>query len=122
MTLDPNPILSTKPYARGVLICTIEQQQKKNKNARLTDAPELPNKETIMIHNWIDMDAPTQNARNEKARQIRLCRDYLSGAKEQGLSEKSITVRKWRMLPRGVAGRTDLGYKRVATTHLEAQA
>ena len=51
-----------------------------------------------MTINWIDMDAPTQNARNEKARQIRLCRDYLSGAKEQGLSEKSITVRKWRML------------------------
>ena len=39
-----------------------------------------------------------KQARNEKARQIRLCRDYLSGAKEQGLSEKSITVRKWRML------------------------
>ena len=52
----------------------------------------------MIERNWIDMDAPTQQARNEKARQIRLCRDYLSGAKEQGLSEKSITVRKWRML------------------------
>ena len=52
----------------------------------------------MIERNWIDMDAPTQQARNEKARQIRLCRDYLSGAKKKGLSEKSITVRKWRML------------------------
>ena len=44
---------------------------------------KLPEDDT-MISNWIDMDAPTQQARNEKARQIRLCRDYLSGAKEQG--------------------------------------
>ena len=57
-----------------------------------------------MIHNWIDMDAKDPHierihtARNEKARQIRLCRDYLSGAKKKGYSEKSVTVRKWRML------------------------
>ena len=51
-----------------------------------------------MITNWIDMDASTQAARNEKARQLRLCRHYLSGAKKNGYSEKSVTVRKWRML------------------------
>ena len=50
-----------------------------------------------MITNWLDMDAATQQARNEKARQIRLCRHYLSGALKQGLSEKSTTVRYWRM-------------------------
>ena len=48
--------------------------------------------------NWIGMDAATQNARNEKARQLRLCRDYLSKAKKQGYSEKSTPVRKWRMM------------------------
>ena len=62
-----------------------------------------------MIH-WIDMDAPTQQARNEKARQIRLCRDYLSGAKEQGLSEKSSHRPQVADAARRVAGRTDLGY------------
>ena len=51
-----------------------------------------------MISNWVDMKAATQNARNEKARQLRLCRHYLSRAKKQGLSEKSTTIRYWRMM------------------------
>ena len=48
--------------------------------------------------NWIGMDAATQQARNRKSDEIRSCREYLARAKKQGLSEKSITVRKWRMM------------------------
>lgn len=49
-----------------------------------------------MINNWIDMDAKTQNRRDEKARQIRICRRYLAVAKQLELSEKSTTVRYWK--------------------------
>ena len=49
----------------------------------------------MAIH-WIGIDARTQNARREKAKQIRICRHYLARAKQQGLSEKSTTVRYWR--------------------------
>ena len=48
-----------------------------------------------MIENWLYMDADTQAARNEKAKQLRLCRKYLAIAKQQGLSAKSTTVRYW---------------------------
>ena len=51
-----------------------------------------------MINSWIGMDTATQNARKRKSDEIRLCRQYLAKAKKQGLSEKSITVRKWRMM------------------------
>ena len=51
-----------------------------------------------MIDNWIGMSAATQQARKRKNAEIRLCRQYLAKAKKQGLSEKSITVRKWRMM------------------------
>ena len=51
-----------------------------------------------MAINWVDMKAATQNARNEKARQLRLCRQYLAKAEKQGLSEKSTTIRYWRMM------------------------
>ena len=47
---------------------------------------------------WIGMSAATQQARKRKNAEIRLCRQYLAKAKKQGLSEKSITVRKWRMM------------------------
>lgn len=48
-----------------------------------------------MIH-WIGMSAATQAARNRKAKEIRLCRHYLSVAKKNGRTEKSTTVRSWR--------------------------
>ena len=51
-----------------------------------------------MINSWIGMRADTKQARRKKAKEIRLCRQYLAKAKKQGLSEKSITVRKWRMM------------------------
>ena len=47
--------------------------------------------------NWIGMDAATQQARNRKSDEIRSCREYLAKAKKQGLSEKSTTIRYWRM-------------------------
>ena len=44
------------------------------------------------------MDAQTQASRNEKAKQLRLCRHYLAVGKQQGLSPKSTTVRYWTQL------------------------
>ena len=51
-----------------------------------------------MITNWIGMSAATQAARKRKSDEIRLCRHYLASAKQQGLSEKSTSVRYWRMM------------------------
>ena len=48
-----------------------------------------------MISSWYHMDASTQMARNEKAKQLRRCRHYLSVARQIGLTEKSTTVRYW---------------------------
>ena len=50
-----------------------------------------------MINSWIGMRADTKQARHKKAKEIRLCRHYLAEAKKQGLSEKSTTIRYWRM-------------------------
>ena len=52
----------------------------------------------MIERNWIDMDTDTKQARQKKSKEIRLCRHYLSTALNQGYSEKSVTVRKWRML------------------------
>ena len=50
-----------------------------------------------MTENWVNMDAHTQQARQRKAYNIRLCRHYLRRAlRVMGLSEKSTSVRKWR--------------------------
>lgn len=50
--------------------------------------------------NWHEMDASTQKARNRKAKQIRLCRKYLSRARVRGYSAKSTTVQKWTLMLR----------------------
>ena len=51
-----------------------------------------------MINSWIGMRADTKQARRKKAKEIRICRHYLAEAKKQGLSEKSTTIRYWRMM------------------------
>ena len=64
-----------------------------------------------MTENWVNMDTATQQARQRKAYNIRLCRHYLRralGTLELSelekslpvlkLSEKSTTVRKWRYM------------------------
>lgn len=38
----------------------------------------------------------TQERRDEKARQIHICRHYLAVAKQLGLSDTSTTVRYWK--------------------------
>ena len=51
----------------------------------------------MTAENWIGMDTHTQQARQRKAYNIRLCRKYLRRALNVlGLSEKSTTVRFWR--------------------------
>ena len=47
--------------------------------------------------NWVGMLAVTQKSRNEKSRKIRLCRHYISVARRNGYSEKSTSVRSWKM-------------------------
>ena len=49
--------------------------------------------------NWIGMDTHTQQARQRKAYNIRLCRHYLRRAlRVMGLSEESTTVKKYRYM------------------------
>ena len=51
----------------------------------------------MTAENWVNMDSATQQARQRKAYNIRLCRHYLHRALSvMGLSEKSTTVRFWR--------------------------
>ena len=50
----------------------------------------------MTIEHWIGMDTHTQQARQRKAYNIRLCRHYLRRALDMGLSEKATTVRFWR--------------------------
>ena len=53
----------------------------------------------MTAENWIGMDAHTQQARQRKAYNIRLCRHYLHLAVNVlGLSEKSTTVKKYRYM------------------------
>ena len=53
----------------------------------------------MTAENWIGMDAHTQQARQRKAYNIRLCRHYLRRAlRVMGLSEKSTSVRKYRYM------------------------
>ena len=53
----------------------------------------------MTIEHWIGMDTHTQQARQRKAYNIRLCRHYLHRALNAlGLSEKSTTVKKYRYM------------------------
>ena len=64
----------------------------------------------MMTENWINMDAnATQQARQRKAYNIRLCRHYLHRALSvMGLSEKSTTVKKYRYMLAEARARTRL--------------
>ena len=48
--------------------------------------------------NWIGMDEATQKARKRKNAEIRTCRYYLETARKNGRTEKSTTIRKWKLM------------------------
>ena len=48
--------------------------------------------------NWIGMDSVTQEARKRKNAEIRTCRYYLQTARKNGRTEKSTTIRKWKLM------------------------
>ena len=52
----------------------------------------------MTAEHWIGMDTHTQQARQRKAYNIRLCRHYLRRALDMGLSEKATSVRKYRYM------------------------
>lgn len=47
--------------------------------------------------NWVGMDTKTVEGRKAKAREIRICRKYLTVAKQMGLTPNSTTVRFWNL-------------------------
>ena len=58
--------------------------------------------------NWIGMDTETIVYRQQKAREIRICRKYLRRAKAMGLTPKSTTVRYWTRVLEELRNETDL--------------